>query len=87
MLAIMTPKEKRAAKLALASVVASLTFKVALNVPRMPKMPTISPDGKWLPRDKCGDAFGLNEFAMVAISVKPNELTVNKKAVAAMEKE
>ena len=84
MWAITTPKEKREAKLALAPVVASLTSEIALNVPRMPKMPTMSPDGKLLRRDKPCDTFGFNGLATVARSVKPIE---NKKAIAVMEKE
>ncbi len=50
-------------------------------------MPTMSPGGKWLHRDKCGGSFGLNGRATVARSVKPKELKLNKKAMAVIEKE
>ncbi len=62
--------------MALAPVVASLRPMAAPKVPRMPKMPTMSPD-----------PFGLNGLAMVSRSVKPKKIRLNKKAMAAIEKD
>ena len=42
MWAIMTPKEKKEAKLALAPVVASLTSRKTTYLPKMPSMPVMS---------------------------------------------
>ena len=47
----------------------------------------MSSNAKWSHRDKCGDDYGLGGLAIVARSVKPKELKLNKKALAAMEKE
>ncbi len=77
MWAIMTPKKKREAKLALATVVVSLG---PAPVPKMPKMPAMNSNGPWNHREKCGDPFGLCGSASVARSVKPKELEFNKKA-------
>ena len=82
----MTPKEKREAKLALAPVVAFLTSGKTPNLPKMPRMPVMSPDAKWPHREKRGDDYGLGGLAIVARSVKPKEMKLNKKAMAAMEK-
>jgi hypothetical protein len=87
MWAIMTPKEKREAKLALVPVVASVTSVRKPYVPQMPRMPVMNSDAKWTHRDKCGDDFGLGGLAIVARPVKPKELKLNKKVLAAMDKE
>ncbi len=53
----------------------------------MPRMPVMNSDAKWTHRDECGDDFGFGGLAIVARSVKPTELKLNKKTLAAMDKE
>jgi hypothetical protein len=97
MWAIMTPKEKmearqhadEAAKAAAPGLaaVSTMRHKTKKGLNKMPCMPTMNSDSKWVHREKCGDEFGLGGLAVVARSVKPKELKLNKKALAAMEKE
>ena len=95
MWAILTPKEKQeairladeAAKAAVPGLVAVTTMrhKTKKGLTKMPCMPTVNSDSKWVHREKCGDEFGLGGLAVVARSVKPKELQLNKKALAATE--
>jgi hypothetical protein len=69
MWAILTPKEKQeairladeAAKAAVPGLVAVTTMrhKTKKGLNKMPCMPTMSSDSKWVHREKCGDEFGL----------------------------
>ena len=87
MWAIMTPKEKIEARQAATPYIASVTMVRKKYVLKMPCMPTKNSDSKWVHREKLSDDFGLGGLAAVARSVKPKELKLNKKALAAMEKE
>jgi hypothetical protein len=64
--------------------IASVTMVCKKYVLKMPCMPTMNSDSKWFHREKLSDDFGLGGLAAVARSVKPKEMKLNKKALAAL---
>ena len=80
--AMMTPKEKREAKAAMAPSDAASGIRNAA-----PVMPITQGKDKWPQREKLGDSFGENGWALVARPVKNKEAQSNKKAFDAMEKD